>query len=427
MHPKQVVESISSAFENTRKVHADQNGAGHYHMGFCLIRLDELEGITQSVGIETADLLVDEFESRLRSVARSDDDLLVVGQGLFGIIFAGLVNEQHAELAIAKIERLIAEPIELVDSEINVRAHVGMTTTGDIGLQPALFYQRGLAAQRQARSENRSVLMGDDQRDIETAQDWQLIAELKKAFTAGEFVPFFQPKVQGSQLTVVGSEALVRWRSPTRGLVSPNDFISTVESSDLIKPFTWQMLKMAVSACSNWSQDISVSVNIPPKVITDDEIVSVVDDTLAIFGLDGSRLVLEVTERGFFDDPQKSFEILDRIREQGVKVSIDDFGTGQSSLSHFREIPADELKIDCSFVFGMCENLRGPDKAIVKSIIDLAHNFSLNVVAEGVETEAVANELWSLGCDMLQGYWISEPVPDEEFSVWLTGDSDPRH
>ena len=182
-------------------------------MGFCLVTLDELEDITHSVGFETAGLLVDEFESRLRSVARPRDDVLRIGQDLFGIIFCGLVNQQHAALAIAKIERLVAEPVELVGSEIKIRAYVGMTTTDDIDLQPAVLYQRGLAAQKQARFENRSVLVSDDDLSTEIADDWHLGAELYKAFTAGEFVPFFQPKVDGNLLTVAGCEALVR--SPT--------------------------------------------------------------------------------------------------------------------------------------------------------------------------------------------------------------------
>ena len=197
----------------------------------------------------------------------------------------------------------------------------------------------------------------------------------------------------------------------------PGEFIPVVERSELIEPLSWFALKSAIAQCRDWPEPLSVAVNIAPSLLNNDEIVRVTSDALAIFALAPHRLTLEVTETGFMEQPEVAFGVLGELRELGVRIAIDDFGTGYSSLSYFRDLPADELKIDRSFVANMARS-RG-DADIVKAIIDLAHNFSLKVVAEGVEDEQTARALCDLGCDCLQGYWFAKPMPAREYSKWL--------
>jgi EAL domain-containing protein (putative c-di-GMP-specific phosphodiesterase class I) len=176
---------------------------------------------------------------------------------------------------------------------------------------------------------------------------------------------------------------------------------------------TWWALKSAVARLARWPQDLSIAVNIPPPLLLDDQILSVIEDALTIHDVQPQRLVLEVTERIMVGNPQVMMRQLAALRAIGVQVSLDDFGTGYSSLSYFRDLPVDEIKIDSSFVRNMldCEK----HHAIVKAVIDLAHNFSLRVVAEGVETETIADRLKELGCDMIQGYFFDRPMPAEAF------------
>jgi len=197
----------------------------------------------------------------------------------------------------------------------------------------------------------------------------------------------------------------------------PSDFLPFVESLDLMRSLTWFALKSCVSQCAAWPENISVAVNISPRLLLDAELVPNVQDALAIFGLAAERLTLEITEEAVIEDPDQALVVLNELRATGVKVSMDDFGIGYSSLANFRDLAVDELKIDRSFVSHMLE--RPKDRKIVKAIIDLAHNFSMQVVAEGVEDDGTADVLQELGADLLQGFWFSKPVTEAEFRKLL--------
>jgi len=242
---------------------------------------------------------------------------------------------------------------------------------------------------------------------------WQIQKEVEAAFDRGEFTLYYQPKIHTNFGSLLGAEALIRWLSEEKGLINPGAFMPYIENASIIRPLTWFVIKSALSKFSQWPESLTVSVNIPTMLLNDDEIVSVTRDALGLYEMDPARLTLEITESGIMEQPERSLTTLEKLRDLGTKISIDDFGTGYSSLAYFRNLPATELKIDQTFVKNMCSDPR--DEALVKTIIDLAHNFGLKVVAEGVEEKVQAEKLKEMGCDVLQGYLFGKPMPATEF------------
>jgi len=249
---------------------------------------------------------------------------------------------------------------------------------------------------------------------IDPEGEARLLKKLEQALGAGEFELFYQPKVHAGYKSLLGAEALIRWRSRDGEIITPNRFIDVAERHEIIKPMTWWAIKSAVGRLARWPEQLSIAVNISPVLLLENDILSVVHDALDIYGVAPERLNLEVTEKIMVENQDSMLGQLHRLRDIGVKISIDDFGTGFSSLSYFRDLPVDEIKIDQSFVRRMLESEK--DLAIVKAVIDLAHNFNLKVVAEGVETNAIAERLSQLRCDILQGYLFDRPLPAEEFA-----------
>jgi EAL domain-containing protein (putative c-di-GMP-specific phosphodiesterase class I) len=219
--------------------------------------------------------------------------------------------------------------------------------------------------------------------------------------------------------SLIGAEALMRWHREGKQVVTPDRFIPIAERHQVIKPMTWWAIKSTVSRLALWPEELSLAVNITPTLLLDDEILTVVKDSLEIHAVKASRLILEVTESIMVDNQDLMLGKLACLRSLGVKIAIDDFGTGFSSLTYFRDLPADEIKIDRGFVTPMLHSKK--DHAIVKAVIDLAHNFSLRVVAEGVEDENTASRLADMRCDVLQGYAFDRPLPLADFEKRYLG------
>jgi len=248
---------------------------------------------------------------------------------------------------------------------------------------------------------------------MDASDERELVKQLEIALETGALQLYYQPKVHAGYRSLIGAEALMRWHTKDQKVITPDQFIDVAERHEIIKPMTWWAIKSAVARLARWPEQLSIAVNISPALLLEDEIMSVVQDALEIHGVTPARLNLEVTENIMIDHQDLVLSQLARLRDLDVKISIDDFGTGFSSLAYFRDLPVDEIKIDKSFVLRMLESEK--DLAIVKAIIDLAHNFSLKVVAEGVENLDIANRLAELHCDILQGYVFDRPLPVEEF------------
>ena len=268
-------------------------------------------------------------------------------------------------------------------------------------------------ALRSARRTARQFDIYSPEEEANLSATRDLLRDLEAAVEKGELELYYQPKVHAGFRNITGAEALMRWHSRDKGMIPPDEFIPVAEQHDVIRPMTWWAIKSVIARLARWKNNLSIAVNITPTLLLDDEIYWVVKDALDIHEINPARLTLEVTEGVMVENQYSMLEQLARLRTLGLKVAIDDFGTGFSSLAYFRDLPADEIKIDKSFVLHMRESER--DRAIVKAVIDLAHNFNLRVVAEGVEDEWTARRLADLRCDYLQGYLLDRPLMLEDF------------
>jgi EAL domain-containing protein (putative c-di-GMP-specific phosphodiesterase class I) len=377
-----------------------------------LVRLSGLGRVTESLGQESCELFLAEFEDRLQRTIRPVDKLVAVATDKYAIHLSGVHDRNHIELAVAKLLREFDPPAEIVGERVFFEVNAGFVVPDG---EPASSKQRLRQAEtalRLAMTSGRSAVVVEPSELTPDQADPKLLPRVEQAIEQGEFQLHYQCKVDAGFMNVIGAEGLVRWHDQAeRKVVMPNVFIEQVERSDLIKPLTEHLLRSAISRCATWSEPQSVAVNVPPSLFNSPDVVAVVGDALSCYDLDAQRLVIEVTERG--EMPAHAFVQLEALRDTGVKIAIDDFGTGHCSLSYFRDLPADQVKIDGSFVRAMSTSAK--DRAIVRGCIDLAHYCDLSVVAEGVEDEQTAEQLREFGCDVLQGYWFGKPMLVDEY------------
>jgi EAL domain-containing protein (putative c-di-GMP-specific phosphodiesterase class I) len=245
--------------------------------------------------------------------------------------------------------------------------------------------------------------------------------DLRQAIHNDELTILYQPKVDLIHRNAIGVEALSRWYSPVHGNVPPDIFIAVAESSDLIQPQTKWLFNNALrqySACGiDKYTGMSLSLNLSPNLLQNDDITHIINSSLNMWDINPQNIILEITESAIMVNPEKCLKILTSIHDSGIRLSIDDFGTGYSSLAYLKKLPVDELKIDRSFVMNM-ENNKGDEK-IVHSIIELAHNFDLVVVAEGIESQHALDMLTHYGCDFAQGFFIAKPMPGDDLLKWI--------
>ncbi len=378
-----------------------------------VVELADSETLTDVHGAQSFKLLHQQYLERLKSWVRSCDQSRSLGGNRFLAILKGVGASAELELAAAKLRRLFEQPIDLLGKPVSVDVHAGFVILD----KQSADIKQAIAKASQALSQARksSVLFKVYSPDIENAvvDEHQLVSALEAAVELGELRLYYQPKIHAGFQTLVGAEALMRWHTRDKKVLYPGQFIEVAERNSVIRPMTWWALKSAIARLARWPKTLSIAVNVTPSLLQDDEILTVVTDALALHEVTPSRLTVEVTEGVMIDDRLTAHQTLSQLRKSGVRVSIDDFGTGYSSLAHFRDLPADELKIDKGFVMPMLESKK--DMEIVKAVIDLAHNFSLKVVGEGVENEVIAGRLSELGCDVLQGFAYDKPLPVEEF------------
>jgi EAL domain-containing protein (putative c-di-GMP-specific phosphodiesterase class I) len=247
-----------------------------------------------------------------------------------------------------------------------------------------------------------------------------LLGELRRAITSNQLVLHFQPKVSLATRRIVHTEALVRWQHPQHGLLAPDRFIPLAEQTGLITPLTDWVLHAALRQARVWRDSgraIPVAVNVSEQNLHDPRLAGKVAELLDRYGVPPEDLMVEITETSVLLDPARATEVLRRLRMLGVRVAIDDFGAGQSALGYLRQLPADELKIDRSFIRDLQHSDR--DTAIVRAAIELGHSLGLSVVAEGVEDEETWDQLASLGCDIAQGYFMARPLAADALETWL--------
>jgi EAL domain-containing protein (putative c-di-GMP-specific phosphodiesterase class I) len=383
-----------------------------------LVEIENADEVLTAFGEASQAQFLAAFEDRVRQLARPCDKIIKMQPNKLCVLLRGIHDPLQIQLAGAKLTRLFEPPISILDEEVKVTVHAAFVPPAEDCRDTTTRLRLAETSLREARRSGEPFVIRDAAVGATpTAIAMKRAREVEVAFERGDLVMYFQSQVNAGSRNVVAAEGLMRWDDPEKGVRPPGDFLPFVKSLDLMRSLTWFALKSSVSQCAAWPEHISVAVNISPRVLLDTELVPHVQDALAIFGLAPERLTLEITEDAVIEEPDQALAMLNELRATGVKVSMDDFGIGYSSLAYFRDLPVDELKVDRSFVSNMLE--RPKDRKIVKAIIDLAHNFSMRVVAEGVEDNETADALQELGADLLQGYWFSKPVREAEFRKLL--------
>ena len=389
-----------------------------------LADLDHFKEINDTLGHDVGDRLLVEVAQRLTAAAGPEVAVARLGGDEFALLarFGG-DGGTHAAAAVDLADRAIAglkDPITVAGVRLDVQASMGIVVSPEHGTDVSQLLARADVAMYAAKADRGGWAIYDPELDENTPQRLGLLAELRDGIGRDELVLHFQPKCQTRTGEVVGAEALVRWQHPTRGLLMPDQFIPVAENTGLISPVTLVVLETAIRQARVWldgGRRLGVAVNLSVRHLTDLELPRQVEAALLRHGLPPELLTLEVTESTIMNDPSRAVLVLAGLRELGVRIAVDDYGTGYSSLAYLKRLAVDELKIDMSFVMGMLTN--DSDAVIVRSTIELGHNLGLQLVAEGVEDAATWQLLLPLGCDVLQGYHISRPLAADRFWAWL--------
>ncbi|MBS0395885.1 MAG: EAL domain-containing protein, partial [Proteobacteria bacterium] len=328
---------------------------------------------------------------------------------------AGTTPEQWGALLLARL----AAPVVVAGQAIDVSTAVGLAgAPADSADADDLLRCADLALER-ARRDNSDLRRYDPAWRVATPDQLSLLGELRRAIDERELVLAFQPKIGLATGALRGVEALLRWQHPTRGLLPPGAFVPFAEQAGFIRQLTRFALREAAAVGAAWhaaGRGLPIAVNISADDLADPHFETCVRETLAASGLPPSLLGLELTESGFIADPAQALGRLEALRMLGVSLAIDDFGTGYSSLSYLTRMPVDELKIDRSFVSALGSS--SDVAAVVRAALEMARSLGLEVVAEGIEDEATADQLAALGCDLGQGYWWSKPLLRSDFERW---------
>jgi diguanylate cyclase (GGDEF)-like protein len=386
-----------------------------------LVDLDHFKEINDSLGHPIGDHLLSETARRLGSCLRPEDTIARLGGDEFAIIIAGVPSRELVAGIAREILTLAGAPHEVDGQQIRVGATVGIRMcTGLDGDADQILRSADIALYAAKADSRGTFRFFDASMEAGILERRTLRSMLAGAIERNELELVYQPLVDLMSHQVSGFEALLRWRHPTDGLVPPSVFIPVAEESGLIVPIGAWVLKTACAEAATWPNGISVAVNLSSQQFQDGEIAIVVEEALEASGLSSDRLELEITESVLLDNNKANMAVLHRLRGLGIRIALDDFGTGYSSLGYLQHFPFSKIKIDRSFVSGLPGNEES--QAIVKMVIGLGKALNLRVTAEGVETEEQLNWV-RRGCDEVQGYFISKPVPPAEVPAlidWLS-------
>jgi diguanylate cyclase (GGDEF)-like protein/PAS domain S-box-containing protein len=390
-----------------------------------LIDLDRFRDVNDTLGHLSGDRLLKEVGRRLRAAARGSDTVARLGGDEFGILAPGIADADGALRLAEKLSLTVTRQMTIGDLDLEVEASVGIAIFPKHGIDAETLIRHADVAGGISKEAHQPAVYAPDQ-DHHTTGQLNRVADLRRAIERSELVVHYQVQADARTRTPCGMEALLRWQHPASGLLGPDEFIPLAEQVGVIRQLTMYVLDTAIHQCSIWRRrglELTVAVNVTGRDLLDLRFPDQVAALLAKWKVEPAALQLEITENTILTNATGAQEVLDRLSELGVQIAIDDFGKGHSSLEHLARLPIDVLKIDRSFVMNMAHDTNA---VIVRSTIDLAHNLGLEVVAEGVETEDAALQLAALGCDTLQGYLLSRPVPAERLGGVIPALSPPR-
>jgi len=411
-------------------LHSESQGLRHFSLVF--IHLSRIQEINKTLGHANADIVLSVFSRRLSNIKIDDDVSLMIEKvdetthyfaHIEGVIFAHILKSgelSNALQAVAKIRKELAEPIEFNGMELDLGLSIGIASYPTHGTDIETIIRHARVAIDNANSLNDHTGVYSQEVNPYSARRLVLMGELKKAIEASDLALHYQPIICCETGEMLGAEALLRWNHPTLGFVPPDEFVLVAEKTGVIRSLTYWVLDNALAAQASWPQKgvrKTISVNISAVNLHEKDFESNLLTLLKKHKVLPEDLVLELTETSVMTDPENAMTVLKNLATVGVKIGIDDFGTGHSSMSYIKQLPVYEIKIDRSFVMEM-DQVSG-DEVIVKTTLNLSHDLGYKVVAEGIENQNVLDKLCMMGCDFAQGYHIARPMPLEALMGWM--------
>jgi len=398
------------------------------------VEIDRLRGVNDVYGRGQGDAVLATIAQRLRACIRGGDLSAVnltadeagvvarLGDNAFSVLITDLAAQERASALAQRLLAAVAQPIVVDTQPVTLSASLGISMFPDDAPDLAGLALRAERAARAARDAGGAQHVFSDEALNARARDQAMLeTELRLAIQAGQLCLHYQPKVDARSGRIVGAEALVRWQHPERGLIPPGRFIPLAEQSGLITPLTDWVLHAACNSLRRWAdqglREVPLSVNLPASSLADAGLPRQLDGLMQHYRLRPASLMLELTETMVMRDVESTIDVLGRLRDRGFGLSLDDFGTGHSSLSHLKRLPMSELKIDRTFITDVARG--GRDSALATAIVTLGSELGLQVVAEGVETAEQSAFLLGRGCALQQGFLFARPVPHDTFEQML--------
>lgn len=416
---------------------ADMLATAHDHghaAAVILVHLKNFHEINNTLGHQIGDGLLQMVVQRVQRLAAALPGALAVEQGglgrdhfhcanVEGVSYALLAEVETAEAVYAHAEQLLTglrEPFRYLDMSLDIGAQIGIALYPHHSDDFDSLLRFAQIAMEMAQDSESGVALYSSSLNRYSARRLTLMGDLRTALDNDQLELYFQPKVNIRTGYVVGAEALLRWHHPAHGFVLPDQFIPLAEQTGLIKPLTRWVLERAVGELADWHRQgwmLEMSVNISARNLRESQFGDTLAGLIEQYGVQAQWLTLEMTETAMMEDRDAALKMLNSLRTAGVRIAVDDFGVGYSSLAYLSQLPISELKIDKSFIFDI--DRQGGDDVIVRTTINMAHDLRLQAVAEGVESEMAFNRLRAFGCDLVQGYHIARPMPPNGFRQWL--------
>lgn len=390
------------------------------HISFCLfhLNLSRLKEVNETLGHDVGDRLIIESGQRLASI--NEFKLAChLGADEF-MLLSERCDDADIDSLVEKIHRVLEKSFEYRGVNFQLQARIGIAKYPEHSEDAKILLQMADTALHHTRKNNQSVQIYNKDLEVNSVEQLNLINDLKNAIIDNQLELHYQPKLDLKTGITTHAEALVRWQHPTLGMVPPDSFIHIAEQTGQINALTHWVFNQALTQLNIWQNDnifINIAVNISAENLKEKNFYHFICQTIEQHNIPPERVTLEVTESAVVDDPQSAIALLSQFKDHGIKMSIDDYGTGYSSLAQLKQLPVHELKIDKSFVQRLQND--EDDQIIVRSTIELAHNMGLSVVAEGIEDEFALQWLAKHGCELAQGYFISRPKPAKEITAWL--------
>ncbi len=384
-----------------------------------LYDLDRFKDINDALGHDVGDRMLRHVALQLERSVRPTDTIGRLGGDEFAVVLPELADVEEARVIAERALTALEQPLQIDDAVLRPKASVGLAFHPTHGTDAGRLLRCADVAMYRAKRSGGGIRVYNPERDHEQLESLSFVAELQRAIETDELALCYQPKIDLRTGRIVGVECLARWQHPVRGLISPVHFIPFAESVGLIKPLSLWVIRKALQDWGTWHArglEMPVAINLSAPLLYDPEFPSTIAGEVAANAIPEGHLEVEITEGSLMLDPEQAMTTISRLRASGVAFALDDFGTGYSSLAYLKNLQVQSIKIDRSFVRDMVTDRR--DASIVKAAIELGHSFSLDVVAEGVETAAARDLLLGLGCDQAQGFYFAKPMRSPELLRW---------